>query len=222
MTQLQLQPPTPFDFRTPDDWPRWKRRFDHFRVASGLATTAAPQQVSTLLYCIGEEAEAVLASTGLTEEERKDYDAVLGKFDKYFKVRWNIIFERAHFNRCTQLEGKTAEKYITELYTLADTCEYGDIRDEMIRDRLVVGIRDATLSQQLQLDAELTLEKANNKGKQWASNRDCRRREQRGSRTPPVTAKINAHEQKTGPWPPKRKCLHSLWKKSTPPRAMSS
>ena len=30
----------------------------------------------------------------------------------------------------------------------------------MIRDRLVVGIRDAALSQQLQMDSGLTLEKA--------------------------------------------------------------
>ena len=52
------------------------------------------------------------------------------------------------------------EKYITELYTQAENCNYGDLRDEMIRDRLVVGIRDTALSQQLQLDAELTLDKA--------------------------------------------------------------
>ena len=32
--------------------------------------------------------------------------------------------------------------------------------DEMIRDRIVVGIRDAKLSEKLQLDAELTLSKA--------------------------------------------------------------
>ena len=32
--------------------------------------------------------------------------------------------------------------------------------DELIRDRLVVGIRDATLSQQLQLTADLILETA--------------------------------------------------------------
>ena len=53
-----------------------------------------------------------------------------------------------------------------ELYTLADNCNYGDLRDEMIRDRLVVGISDAALSQQLQLDAELTLEKAKTKVRQ--------------------------------------------------------
>ena len=38
--------------------------------------------------------------------------------------------------------------------------------DEMIRDRLVVGIRDAALSRSLQLDAELTLEKAKKKTRQ--------------------------------------------------------
>ena len=166
MAQLRLQPPEPFNFRTPDDWPRWRRRFEQFRVASGLGASEATQQVSTLLYCVGEEAEAVLASTGITADERKEYDTVVKKFDDFFKVRRNVIFERARFNRRNQQEGETAEKYIMELYTLADNCNYGDLRDEMIRDRLVVGIRDAALSRQLQLDAELTLEKAKTKVRQ--------------------------------------------------------
>lgn len=50
-----------------------------------------------------------------------------------------------------------------ELYTLAEYCDYSAMTDEMIRDRLVVGIRDAQLSQQLQIDADLTLEKAKKK-----------------------------------------------------------
>lgn len=153
MAQLQLQPPEPFNFRHPDDWPRWRRRFEQFRVVSGLgASENEPQQISTLLYCLGEEAEAVLASTWISEDERKKYDST-----KLFKVRRNIIFDRARFNRRNQQESETAE---TELYTLADNCNYGDLRDEMISDRLFVGIRDSALSQQLQLDAELTLEKA--------------------------------------------------------------
>ena len=134
MAQLQLQPPEPFNFGNPDDWPRWRRRFEQFRVASGLGASTAPQQVCTLLYCIGEEAEAVLASTGLTEDERKVYDTVLAKFDGYFQIRRNVIFEHARFNRCNQQEGESAEKYITDLYTLADNCNYGDLREEMIRD----------------------------------------------------------------------------------------
>ena len=53
-----------------------------------------------------------------------------------------------------------------ELYRLANNCDYGKLRDEMIRDRLVVGILDSSLSEQLQLDAELTLEKAKKKIRQ--------------------------------------------------------
>ena len=47
-----------------------------------------------------------------------------------------------------------------ELYTLAENCNYGDLTSEMMRDRLVVGIQDETLSQKLQLDPTLTLDKA--------------------------------------------------------------
>jgi len=39
-------------------------------------------------------------------------------------------------------------------------CEYGELKEEMIRDRLVVGIRDSNLSERLQIDDALTLEKA--------------------------------------------------------------
>ena len=46
------------------------------------------------------------------------------------------------------------------LYDLAANCEYGEMMSEMIRDRLVVGIRDSGLSERLQLKADLTLEDA--------------------------------------------------------------
>ena len=44
------------------------------------------KQVSTLLYCLEEEAEAVLKSTNATEEESKEYDTVIGKFNIFFEV----------------------------------------------------------------------------------------------------------------------------------------
>uniref|UniRef100_A0A3P9JCS6 ribonuclease H n=1 Tax=Oryzias latipes TaxID=8090 RepID=A0A3P9JCS6_ORYLA len=47
--------------------------------------------------------------------------------------------------------------YIRTLYELAEHCEFGDKRDEHIRDRLVVGISDKELSRQFQIKADLTL-----------------------------------------------------------------
>ena len=81
MAHIQLTPPEPFNFKRPDDWQKWRRRFEQFRIASGLGDKSESQQVNTLLYCLGEEAESVLTSTNATEEEQKSYTTVLGKFD---------------------------------------------------------------------------------------------------------------------------------------------
>ena len=48
---------------------------------------------------------------------------------------------------------------------LAEHCEYGALHDEMIRDRIVVGIVDSSLSLKLQLDSNLTLKKAIDAGR---------------------------------------------------------
>lgn len=109
---------------------------------------------------MGEDAEDTLTSTYITTDDRKKYDAVLKKFDEFFGVRRNVIFERARFNRRNQLPDESAEQCITSLYSLADGCEYGNLKDEMVRDRIVVGIRNKALSERMQLDAKLTLEYA--------------------------------------------------------------
>ncbi len=67
-----------------------------------------------LLYCLGKEAESALASTGFAVAPDTKYDAVMEKFDAHFKVRRNVIFERARFNRRSQREGESIEQYITE------------------------------------------------------------------------------------------------------------
>jgi len=46
------------------------------------------------------------------------------------------------------------------LYNLAENCDYGAMKTEMIRDRLVVDIRNHALSEKMHMDPKLTLEKA--------------------------------------------------------------
>ena len=75
---VRLEPSGNFNFREPDSWPRWKARFEQFRIASGLSTGTSTRQVSTLLYCIGEVAELVLSSTDIAEEERENYEEAVG------------------------------------------------------------------------------------------------------------------------------------------------
>ena len=109
---------------------------------------------------MGEDADDILYSFGLTEDERKSYNTVSTKFEAYFVKRRNPIYERAKFNMRRQEEGESVNSFITSLYRLAEHCNYRGLHDEMIRDRIVVGLRDAVLSERLQTDSELTLDKA--------------------------------------------------------------
>ena len=157
MATYQITAP---DFNCPDEWPRWMRKFERFRIASGLCEKSEANQVNTLIYTMGESADDILSSMGLSDEEKSNYDAVKGKFTAHFVKGINVIYERAKFNRRTQQEGETVDQFVTALHKSAEYCSYGGLREEMIRDRLVVGLQDATVSLKLQMDPELTLKKA--------------------------------------------------------------
>ena len=157
---FQVSPPEPFTFSRPDEWPKWSRRFERFRIASGLAAKEDKTQVNTLIYCMGDQADDILSSFGLSEDEAKTYETVKAKFESHFVKRRNVIYERAKFNMRRQKEGEPVDEYITSLYTLAKHCQYGALHDEMIRDRIVVGIRNTALSEKMQLQPDLDLEKA--------------------------------------------------------------
>jgi hypothetical protein len=58
------------------------------------------------------------------------------------------------------MPGETAETFIRSLYELADSCEFSpDMKSEQIRDQIVVGILDKKMSEKLQHEQDLTLEK---------------------------------------------------------------
>ena len=148
-----------FSFK-PEDWTRWIRRFERFRKATGLDQKSGESQVNTLVYSMGEAADYIMISFGLTADDAKQYEQVKNRFESHFIVKRNIIFERAKFNLRSQQEGESVETFITDLHCLAEHCEFGVLKDELIRDRIVVGLKDKKLSEKLQLDSKLTLEKA--------------------------------------------------------------
>ena len=157
----QVQPPEKFSFK-PEDWQRWIRRFERYRVASTLDKAPEENQANTLIYTMGAEADDIIQSLGISEAEQKKYDIVKQKLEHFFIIKRNVIFERAKFKLQSQQESEPVETFITDLFSLAENCKFGSLREELIRDRIVVGILDKRLSEKLQLEADLTLEKAMN------------------------------------------------------------
>lgn len=153
----KFNPPTNFPFDKLTEWPEWKQRFERYRLATKLNKDNGEVQVSCLIYAMGPKAENIYKSfTFAGNDERNDFAAVVGKFDEYFFPRRNIIHERVCFHQRVQRPGEKAEGFIRALYDLSEHCDFGATREENIRDRIVVAIRDKELSRRLQLMVDLT------------------------------------------------------------------
>lgn len=117
---FSFTPPQTFDFSKPEQWERWLKRFERFRCASGLDSQSEERQVTTLIYCLGEEAEDIVTASRLTDVEKKSYKKVIELFSNVFIGKRNVIFERAKFNSCIQREGEPFESFLTNLHKLAE------------------------------------------------------------------------------------------------------
>ena len=73
---FQVAPPEPLSFKKPDEWPKWLRRFEMFRLASALDEKEKVTQVNALIYAMGDEADDIMTGFVLTDEEKRDYDVV--------------------------------------------------------------------------------------------------------------------------------------------------
>ena len=76
------------------------------------------KQINTLIYAMGDEADDILKSFQLTATQKKKYDVIKERFENYFVVKRNVIFERVKFNRRIQAEGETVDTFVTALYFL--------------------------------------------------------------------------------------------------------
>ncbi|UYV72487.1 hypothetical protein LAZ67_9003355 [Cordylochernes scorpioides] len=157
----QIQPPETFDFSTPNEWPKWRKRFERYLVVSGMKKKEEADKIDLFMYLMGDRADDIFRTFKFEKkEEATKIDSVLKAFDSHFCVRKNIIYERAKFNSRIQEDREPVDEFITSLYKLADSCEFEGLHEQLIRDRIVVGVRDKALSERMQLDSELTLEKA--------------------------------------------------------------
>lgn len=211
----KFTPPGVFDFSSPASWPDYVARFRRYRIASKLDKEGGEVQVCTLIYCMGAQAEKILDSFNLSAEDAKKFDVVIERLNAYFQPKVNLIHERAQFHMRSQKPDESMETYIRALYECSEHCKFGN-REEAIRDRLVLGVRDQTLSEKLQLTEDLTLDKAQEIARQFETVKlqlSEQRHAQKDSVSAISSARVNTQNEKghksykSGTRPnPKRRC----------------
>jgi hypothetical protein len=57
-----------------------------------------------------------------------------------------------------QKDGASNEEFVRSIFALVDKCDYGDLKDEQLREKLCHGMRDRKLAAELRSNEQLTLE----------------------------------------------------------------
>ena len=108
---------------------------------------------------MGTKADTIIENLKLSTDKLSKFTIVQDKLSQFFLPKTYVIYERAKFNQRFQREGEPVKEFITDLQKLAQTCRYGTLMDELIRDRIIIGIQNFKLSERLQTyDNDLTRE----------------------------------------------------------------
>lgn len=71
MATFQVSPPEAFDFSKPDRLAKMDKMIWTFRQASGLEMKGQEIQVNMLIYTMGNKADDILSSFGLSKDDQK-------------------------------------------------------------------------------------------------------------------------------------------------------
>ncbi|OAD62688.1 hypothetical protein WN48_06887, partial [Eufriesea mexicana] len=121
-----------------DTWYIWKRNFLTFKKS--LSKDSYPKEWGDTLLNIMGPVGLDIYNTFIfsSPNERNNVDILLQKFDEYF-----LFLERK------KLPKESVYGYIDDLKNKAKTCNFGNMTDSLIRDKIILEIQDKHLQQKL-------------------------------------------------------------------------
>lgn len=115
--------------------------------------------VTYLLLWVGDKGREIYNTwTGMTNDEKKKLEPHYKRYLAHVQPKLNPIF--AQVNNENQGASRV-EQFVTRLRVLAEDCNYGNSKDEMIRERIVFRTSSQKVREKLITEGEkLILEKA--------------------------------------------------------------
>ena len=157
----QLKPPGNLDFGNPSEFPHaWKWWKEEITLYMDLAMDEREEKtkVKLFLYSICNQGRGIHCHSPAAQPLKDVFDA----FETHWNPKKNETVERYRFFTRVQEEGEPLEKFIVDLKILASTCNFTTLRESLVRDRIICGIRDSKLREDLLKVADLDLDKCVN------------------------------------------------------------
>ena len=142
-------------------WKTWRDEFGLYvdLTIPGEEDKDAKKKVKLFCYLVGESGRELL-DTLMGDEPMSAWtlEGIISKFDDHCNPSINETVERYRFFTRNQSGSETIDSYVTELKLLAKTCNFGTLRDSLIRDRIVCGLNDASMRERLLREKKLELD----------------------------------------------------------------
>ena len=143
------------------NWKKFKQKYTNYEIATGISSKDSSTRVATLLTVIGNDAIDVFNTLTWDEEgDDKKIEKVLLKFEEHCEPMKNVSYERYKFFSRAQESGESIDQYVTILRKLCETCEFGTLKNSLIKDRIVLGVNSTKTRERLLRVPDLTLQKA--------------------------------------------------------------
>ncbi|XP_072384499.1 uncharacterized protein [Diabrotica undecimpunctata] len=127
------------------NWRRFSQKFNLYMDATDLEDKPEKKRLATFLSLLGDDGlELFNTFTFNVEGDDKKLQPVFDKFEEYCSHKSN---------------GQHFDSFVTELKKAVKMTEYKD-QDDMVRDRIVIGIKDKQTQESLLRESKLTLQKA--------------------------------------------------------------
>lgn len=134
-----------------EEWRCWLIQFKVFLRAAGLDQEGNARKVALLLHYLGGDAIQIFSTFEL-DIETVNFSDLITKFEHHFKPSKNITANRFMFFNRKQASGESVEKFATELFNLAGSCEFDKLKDSLVKDILICNLHSSEIKERLLIE----------------------------------------------------------------------
>lgn len=128
------------------NWHSWKEDFIIFMKVTGYIDKPNEIRANLLKNRIGKVGiDAIQKISFDKPEDKDDMDILIAKLEEFFNPPKNEAFERFQFFTRDRKQNETIEQYINILKDKAKTCNFNDMTDSIIRDKIILITQDKIL-----------------------------------------------------------------------------
>lgn len=150
---VQMLKPLPMTSDVEIQWKAWIQRYEWFEKASCITAKDDEMQVSTFMTAIGADWFEIYNM--FKPNEKVTVLAIKTKF----LPKSNTAFETLVFNNIKQDTNELFDDFLVRIQTRIKKCEFGQLEDRLLRDKIIIAVSSDELRKHLISDADINLEK---------------------------------------------------------------